>query len=55
LVQETNLEANLNRFWEAEAAEISNMTPEQEACEHHFATHTVQPSNKIEDLLSDFQ
>jgi hypothetical protein len=41
LVREnTNLETNLNRFWEVEAVEQSTLTPEQ--CEEHFVTHTTQ-------------
>jgi hypothetical protein len=43
LVREDNsLEINLNRFWELESVEPSTMTPEQQACEENFLTHTSQ-------------
>jgi hypothetical protein len=44
MVQETNVEANLNRFWDVEAIEHP-MTPEQHACEHHFVTTTTNQSD----------
>jgi hypothetical protein len=44
LIREQNLETNLNRFWEVEPVE-QVMTPEQQACEHHFVTHTTQQSD----------
>jgi hypothetical protein len=36
------LEDSLNRFWEVETMEQSTLTPEQQACEQHFITHTHQ-------------
>lgn len=46
LVQDiTNLEVNLNRFWEIEQVEPSFLTPEQQSCEHHFITHTIRQPN----------
>jgi hypothetical protein len=36
------LEDHLNRFWEVEPTEQSTLTPEQQACEQHFITHTLQ-------------
>jgi hypothetical protein len=45
-VQDTsNLELNLNRFWEIEPMESTSMTSEQMVCEQHFVTHTIQQSD----------
>jgi hypothetical protein len=42
------LEHNLDRFWEVEALKSPSMTPEQQACEHHFTTHTTrQPDGRF--------
>jgi hypothetical protein len=46
LVQETNIEANLNRFWDVEAVEHP-MTPEQHAWEHHFVITTNQSDGRF--------
>ena len=54
LREDNRLEHKLNRFWKVEPMEQTTMTTEQQVCEQHFLTHT-QPSNKMEDLLSDFQ
>ena len=44
----TNLELNMNRFWEVEAVESASMTLEQQACEEHFASHTTrQPDGRF--------
>jgi hypothetical protein len=39
------LEHSLNRFREVESVEPSTMPPEQQACEQHFITHTLQRRN----------
>jgi hypothetical protein len=45
-VQDTsNLELNLNRFWEIEPVESTSMTSEQMVCEQHLVTHTIQQSD----------
>jgi hypothetical protein len=45
--EDTSLEINLNRFWEVESVEPSTITPEQQACEEHFLTHTThQPDGR---------
>jgi len=40
--ENASLEQNLNRFWEAEPMEQAILTPEHQACEQHFITHTTQ-------------
>ena len=42
LREDTSLEHNLNRFCEVEEVEQSSMTAEQESCEQHFISNTVQ-------------
>jgi hypothetical protein len=49
----TNLEANLNRFWEVEQVESSSMTNEQQDCEQHLQLTTLD--NQMVVLLSDCQ
>jgi hypothetical protein len=47
-VREDNaLDLNLNRLWEIEPVEQPSFTPEQQACEHHFNTHTTQQSGRF--------
>jgi hypothetical protein len=41
----TQLEANLNRFWEIEPEQPSTLTLEQQQCEQHFLEHTTQQSD----------
>jgi hypothetical protein len=41
----TQLETNLNRFWEIEPEERVALTPEQQACEQHFVNHTTQQND----------
>jgi hypothetical protein len=44
----TNLEANLNRFWEVEQVKSSSMTIKQQDCEQHLTTHTTrQPDGRF--------
>jgi len=38
----SNIECNMNRFWEVEPVESTFMTLEQRACEQHFITNTTQ-------------
>jgi hypothetical protein len=45
LREDNSLEHNLNRFWEVESVEQSTMTADQQACEEHFLTHTIQQPN----------
>ena len=54
LREDNSLEHSLNRFWELEPVEQSNMTKEQQACEQHFISHT-QPNKMMQALLSDCQ
>jgi len=42
LRENTSLQQNLNRFWEVEPMEQPILTPEHQACEQHFITHTTQ-------------
>jgi hypothetical protein len=41
------LEQNLNRFWEVEPMEQAILTPEHQACEQHFVTHTTQQDGRF--------
>ena len=46
MVQDTtNLELNLQRFWEIEPVESTSMTTEQMACEQHFIENTIRQSD----------
>jgi len=42
LREDTNLEHNLNRFWEVEAEVQPPMRAEQQACEQQFISNTTQ-------------
>jgi len=42
LRENASLEQNLNRFWEVEPMNEAILTPEHQACEQHFITHTTQ-------------
>jgi len=41
LRENTSFEQNLSRFWEVEPMDEAILTPEHEACEQHFITHTT--------------
>ena len=42
LRENKSLEDNVNRCWETEAVEQSSMSAEQQSCEQHFISNTVQ-------------
>ena len=45
LRENTQLEVNLNRFWEFEPEQLPTLTPEQQFCEQHFVKNTTQQNN----------
>jgi len=47
LREDNSLEQNLNRFWEVEPVEQATMNTEQQACEEHFVTHTIQQDGRF--------
>ena len=48
----SNLEHTLNRFWEVELVQQSTMTAEQQACEEHFI---IQLNSHMADLWLNCQ
>jgi len=47
LRENTSIEQRLNRFWEVEPLEQAILTPEHQACEQHFVTHTTQQDGRF--------